>query len=172
MLSAAEERYVKPYYRAMMRGNALRHPEVVSAVAGVARDVASDEVVGLLRGEWRPRVMGAWLAAAQTSGDVTAAVLRALETSWGTLDSPPLAAAAVLLAGPAALPALETYAAREAEHRFGGADLVAAAAGYLAARYGVESVLPVPEPGERALFAALLAIAGKIREPEGGAGAR
>lgn len=168
MLSAVEERYVLPYYRTMMRGNALRHPEVVAAVAGVARDVPADVVVGLLRGEWRPRVMGAWLAAAQTSGDVTAAVLSALETSWGTLDSPPLAAVAVLLAGPAALPALETYAARDAEHGFGGTDLVAAAAAHLA----VPTVLPAPEPGDRDLFAALLAVAGEIREPAGGAGAR
>jgi hypothetical protein len=53
--------------------------------------------------------------------------LEALQASLGRLTAPPLAAAAVLLSGPSAIPALNAYMRADLESRWGSVDFVAAA---------------------------------------------
>jgi hypothetical protein len=97
-------RYVTPFYLHMMRVNAVQcGPALLDDIASVGADALASDVIGLLRLGWRERVMGAWYAVGVGGPDVTAAVLEALRTSGGSLDAPPLATAAVVLAGPAAL---------------------------------------------------------------------
>ena len=97
------ERYVQPFYLKMMRTNAVEYGAALAPdIADVGRAAGPEDVIQLLRGYWRERVMGAWLSILHREPAVTAAVLQALVTSQGSLDSPPLATAAVVLAGSAA----------------------------------------------------------------------
>src|SRR5688500_14801135 len=63
-VSRDEDRFVAPFYLAMMGTNAIEHAEadLLRRVVAVGRDASAGDVVWLLRGEWRPRVMGAWFS--------------------------------------------------------------------------------------------------------------
>ncbi len=84
----------------MMGSNAIQHADakLLRSVVEVGRDASVGDVVWLLRGEWRPRVMGAWYSLLHDSEAVTRAVLQSLATSSGSLTAPPLAVAGSALA--------------------------------------------------------------------------
>ena len=87
-VSPDEDRFVAPFYLAMMGTNAIEHAEadLLRRVVAVGRDASVVDVVWLLRGAWRPRVMGAWFSLLHDSEAVTRAVLQSLETSRGITD--------------------------------------------------------------------------------------
>src|SRR5688572_23453973 len=105
----------------MMGTNAIRYAdaELLRNVVAVGRNASVVDVVGLLRGAWRPRVMGAWFSLLHDSEPVTRAVLQSLETSSGSLNAPPLAVVAVLLANREAQGALAAYLAQDVSHDWG-----------------------------------------------------
>jgi len=157
------DRCVRPFYLNMMRTNALEYGESpVEAIRAAARDVTSEEVMSLLRGSWRPRVMGAWLAVLRPTREVKDSVLTSLTTSRGSLDAPPLAVAAVVLAGPDAIGSLEHYFAADQANAWGAAGLIAAAGEYLQEQHGTLHSLPPPTVEDRKAFDGLLAVAGKL----------
>lgn len=100
-----ERRCVLPFYLRMIGLNALSHVVPFGTLRDVARGTTDDEVARLLASEWRPRVMGAWLACGR-AGRLEGALLESLETSWGTLTAPPLAIVALHGLGAKAVPAL------------------------------------------------------------------
>ena len=121
-----------PYYLQLMRLNSVTHGrELLDSLVEVGRSVSSDEAIGLLQGGWRERVMGAWFSLLNDDDRVRDGVLQALSTSNGSLDSPPLVVAALLLAGPASLPALESYASRDVSAEWGACGFAAAAIEHL-----------------------------------------
>lgn len=127
-LSQLDQRAVKPFYRSMMGLNAIGQGADLSAVAAVGRGTTDVEVVELLHGLWRPRVMGAWLAAGRTAPGVLKALATGLATSGGTLTAPALVSVAVLQLGPEALPALHLYLERAlADPSLGAHEFTAAA---------------------------------------------
>lgn len=148
----------------MMRVNAVQYGSALldDIVAAGAEAPASD-VVRLLRLAWRERVMGAWYAVRLGGPDVTAAVLDALRTSQGSLDAPPLATAAVVLAGPAAVDGLEHYFAADQAHDWGASGLIAAAAHYLREHHGITTSLPPPTTADRDVFSALIDVARRLQ---------
>jgi Family of unknown function (DUF6000) len=79
-LTDLERRCVLPFYVRMMGLNALSHVVPFDTLRNVARETTDDEVARLLASEWRPRVMGAWLACGRTR-HLEAALLTSLETS-------------------------------------------------------------------------------------------
>ncbi len=79
-----QARYVQPFYLQMMGRNALdAAPTLLSAILEDTRPATSAEIIWLLRGAWRPRVMGAWLAVRQADPGVGDALLVSLRTSFG-----------------------------------------------------------------------------------------
>ena len=77
-----------------MGSNALRHgADLLPALRKAGSTVSQSEIIELLSGHWRPRVMGAWFALMHDDDDVAATVVRALATSLGYLDSQPLVTA-------------------------------------------------------------------------------
>jgi hypothetical protein len=152
--------YVRPYYLKMMGVNAGRaERSVLASVKETSRTVTADTVLRLLRHDWRERVMGAWYAARVGGPEVTTEVLGALQTSQGSLDAPALATAAVVLAGPDSLDAIEHYHPEDED----GATTMSAAADYLRERYHVTSTLSPAEPAAREVFDGLVEIAERIR---------
>jgi len=113
-LNPRETTFVLPFYLKLMRSNAtwVGH-EVWDGLVATGRTADIDDVVWLLRvGAWRPVVMGAWLSLRFGPEEILSEVLEALQGSGGSLTAPPLATAAVILGGPAALPALRDSQAR------------------------------------------------------------
>ena len=163
-MSPDEDRLVAPFYLAMMGTNAIRYAdaEVLRSVVAVGRNVSVADVVWLLRGAWRPRVMGAWFSLLHASEAMTRAVLQSLETSSGSLTAPPLAVAAVLLAGHEAQSALGDYVTQDLSHQWGAAAFVSAAIEHLGSRAPTElSEQP------RSSFAQMLAIGKTVRDHQG-----
>jgi len=162
-------RFVQPFYLAMMNTNAIvlgpdtYTGDLVADVRTAAREATPEQVIRLLQGEWRQRVMGAWLAVVNSDPVIDAAVLRSLETSAGYLTSPPLAAVAVTLVGPAALPSIEHYARQDLEKGWGGARMALAAAEHLSPGYPAANGLSSPSQEDRDKFANLLDVARRIR---------
>jgi hypothetical protein len=157
-------RYVQPYYMKMMRFNALENGEHLAAdIASIAAIAAPADIVGLLQSSWRERVMGAWLSIATSDDGVDAAVLEALESSQGSLDSPPLITAAVMVSGVGAMPALTAYSQADLSNGWGAADVAGAAAHHLRNEFGIESALERPPPDVAEAFDGLLAIGSLIR---------
>ncbi len=109
----------------MMGLNALSRDVPFDTLREVARGTTDDEVAELLASDWRPRVMGAWLASGRTQR-LKAALLKSLETSQGTLTAPPLATVALHGLGAKAVPSLKTYLRLDLEHQWGSASFVAA----------------------------------------------
>lgn len=161
---ALYDRFVQPFYLEMMRTNAVQHGQTLaSRIARVGRVARTDEVITLLHGFWRERVMGAWLAVLHDDDpEVQQAVLEALVTSHGSLDSPPLATAAVLLAGADALKSLEIYLANDRHYDWGSAGFFEAAIEHIREhqrRAGPDSATSE----DRADFFALLSVAERLR---------
>lgn len=124
-LTDLERRCVSPFYLRMMGLNALDHDVPFGSLREVARDTTDGEVTELLASDWRPRVMGAWLASGRARR-LEAALLESLETSNGSLTAPPLAAVALHGLGAKAVPSLRTYLRLDLEHEWGSASFVAA----------------------------------------------
>lgn len=144
-----------------MRLNALTNGrELLDSLVEVGRTVSSDEAIGLLQGFWRERVMGAWFSLLHDDDRVRVEVLQALSTSNGSLDSPPLVVAALLLAGPASLPALETYAGRDASAEWGACGFAAAAIEHLG---GGSAVACGATPDDRKSLADMLDFGRSLR---------
>ena len=155
------EQLVAPFYLKMMRENARENgPILLPQLVAAGRRATPQDVEALLDGHWRTRVMGAWFALLQDAEGVTAGVLEALRSSLGSLDSPPLATAAVVLAGQHALPFLLEYAARDAENAWGACGFVAAAIEHI----GGSCATCPPGDGDSAAFAELLALAIHLRD--------
>ena len=157
-------KFVQPFYLKMMRLNAIQYGIGLTAeIATVSRSASAWDIVYLLRSAWRERVMGAWLALRKDDPLVVAAVLHALGTSQGSLDAPPLATAAVVLAGAEALPELERYYAADQAHQWGAAGIATAAIDYLRQLRGVDSLIPSAGEDDVATFAQLIAVAEALR---------
>ena len=167
-VSPDERRFVEPFYLAMMGTNAIEHAEadLLRRVVAVGRDASAADVVWLLRGAWRPRVMGAWFSLLHGSEAVTRAVLQSLETSSGSLTAPPLAVASVLLANHEAQSALGAYVAQDVRHGWGSAVFVSAAMAHF--RLGAPIEL---SQRDRSDFGQMHAIAEALRNHEGDASA-
>lgn len=78
------------------------------------------------------------------------------------MNAPPLATAAVVLAGPDCMSSLADYHHRDVNSAWGAAEVVREASQDVAARFGVPNGLPAPEPGSDN-FARILAVAESIR---------
>ncbi len=148
----------------MMGTNAIQYAdaELLRSVVAVGRDVSVVDVVWLLRGAWRPRVMGAWFSLLHNGGAVTRAVLQSLETSAGSLTAPPLAVAAVLLAKHEAQSSLAEYVAQDVLHNWGSAAFAGAAIEHLGRRAPMEL-----SERDRSSFAQLHAIGKAVRDQKG-----
>jgi hypothetical protein len=147
-----ESTFVKPFYLKMMGLNALGvADDLWSDLVAAGRTVTVREVSWMLRtGHWRPVVMGAWfsvtVAAELVHDDLTVAMSR----SQGSLTAPPLVAAATLVAGTAAVPAMTTYIEFMTTSAFGDGseDVVAAAVEHL----GAQAAIPPTDEGRRAFL--------------------
>lgn len=132
MDSASGDRFVTPFYLEMMRTNAATaSDELISAVEEDGRHVTAEIVIAMLADPWRSTVMGAWFAVGLTDPDVTDAVVAALGQSQGSLTSPPLMTASVVLADSAAVPGLADYLDRDLAHGWGSSGFAAAAIEHL-----------------------------------------
>jgi hypothetical protein len=157
------KRFVQPWYLQMMRLGACQSGQrLAPQIARASLDADEEVVLRLLRPAWRERVMGAWLSVTRSSEIVMAEVLHQLEQSHGALDAPPLATAAVVLAGPACTSSLGQYHERDVNSGWGAAEVVRQASHDVAARFGVPNILPAPEHG-MGDFAQMLAVAESIR---------
>ncbi|GAA0242888.1 DUF6000 family protein [Cryptosporangium japonicum] len=162
MLSATEADFVKPFYLRMKGLAAVRLPDELRVrVLTAAGLVTVGEVTGMLRAEnWRPVVMGAWFSLTVPAESVRATLLEAMSRSRGSLTAPPLAAAATLLGGPAAVPSMVSYLDHILTSRRDGSEhVVAAAVEYLDAD---PPITPTDE-GRRA-FRSLLNVATTLRD--------
>jgi hypothetical protein len=122
------DQLMAPFYLKMMRGNARRYgSRLLPALVKVGRTTTPQDILALLGDHWRTRVMGAWFAVMHDDQEVTNAVLEAMRSSLGSLDAPPLATAAVILAEAQALPVLQAYAANDLANGWGACGFVAAA---------------------------------------------
>jgi hypothetical protein len=149
-LTELEERCVVPFYLQMMGLNALGYPVPFTRLRDVGRPTTNDEVIELLGGLWRPRVMGAWFAAGRTEPDVIEAVLASLATSAGSSTAPPLATVAILGSGTGAMESMRTYLEADLAHRRGSAGFIAAALEHVgAAPEGIVIQGPRPRSGTR-----------------------
>lgn len=128
-LTELERRCVLPYYRMMMALSAVTNPRYdvpFEELRELGRRTTDGEVLELLGNvNWRPQVMGAWLAAGRTKR-VGPALLESLEASRGSLTAPPLATVALHGLGAAAVPSLQVYLRLDLEGRWGAASFVAA----------------------------------------------
>jgi len=155
------DRLVAPFYLKMMRENARRNgARLLPALIKAGRATTPQDIVALLGDGWRTKVMGAWFAVMHDDDDVTHAVLEAIRSSLGSLDSPPLATAAAVLAGAQALPALQEYAVKDAANNWGACGFVSAAIEHL----GGSCVACPPIAQDKTAFTELLALAVRLRE--------
>ncbi|RQX13616.1 DUF6000 family protein [Micromonospora arida] len=167
------DRCVVPFYLDMMGTNAIRYGQpLTTALGDASRGVTPAQVTALLRDGWRPQVMGAWYSVTVAGPEVTTAVLHALATSRGALDAPSLATAAVVLAGPEAIEALERYFAADQAKGWGASGIIAAAADHVRRHHHVNTSLPAPSKTDQDTFAALLDVARRLRVASRGDGAR
>jgi hypothetical protein len=124
-LSDLERRCVVPFYLKMMGLNAIGRNVPFDELLNVARETTDDEVAALLSSQWRPRVMGAWLASGRAQR-LKPTLLASLETSAGTLTAPALATVALHGLAETAVPSLTAYLRNDLEHGWGAAPFVAA----------------------------------------------
>lgn len=154
---------VKPFYLDMMGLNGLRiMDELWVSMIAAGRTVTVSEVSWMLgTGHWRPVVMGAWFSVAVPAESVRDDLLAAMSQSQGSLTAPPLAAAATVVAGPAAVPAMIAYIdfIMAPTRRDGSEDVVAAAVEYL----GAESPLAPTDRG-RLAFHDIHGVAMRLQE--------
>lgn len=122
------DQLVTPFSLKMMRENARGYgAKLLPALVKVGRTTTPQDIVALLGDHWRTRVIGAWFAVTHDDEEVTNAVLAAVRSSLGSLDSPPLATAAIVLADAQALRALQEYAAKDVTNHWGACGFVATA---------------------------------------------
>jgi hypothetical protein len=156
-------RLVRPFYLNMMRFNAIEADEaLLRSVSEASRQATSEDVIALLRDPWRSTVMGAWISLAHSDDRVTGEVLAALDRSHGSLDAPPLVAAATVLAASTALPSLAQYAQRDAAANWGALPFVVAAIEYLS---GTSAIGQSDEPS-REMLTAMVGVANALRAGE------
>ena len=157
--------YVVPFYLQMMRLNAVGRDVSESALLAAARTIAPDEVLALLRDRnWRPQVMGAWFSVRHAAPDVVDGVLQALRESRGSLTAPPLATAAVVLAGPAAAQALRAYLRVDLDHGLGADRFIAATLEHIGAPVDDADLAGLQvTPADRHALQELLALAHQLR---------
>lgn len=136
-LNPIESRFVKPYYLKMMGLNALHLADHLWAtLIETGRGVSAADVRWMLgTGHWRPVVMGAWFSLAVPAERIADDLLIAMTESKGSLTAPPLAVAAALGAGRAAVPAMINFINfnMEPTRRDGSESIVAAAIEHLGA---------------------------------------
>jgi hypothetical protein len=163
-LSPLVERCVTPFYLRMMRLNAMKYGlALFDDIAAVGQSVTADDVVTLLRSAWRERVMGAWLATIYDEPLVQTAVLQSLESSAGSLTSPPLATVGVLLCGPESLDSLRRYRIADLANKWGAVGFIDAAIEYLGESPSPDSDESHLRPEDRSNLASLLAVAERLR---------
>jgi hypothetical protein len=157
----SHDRLAEPFYLKMMRENARENgARLLPALVEAGRTTTPQDIVALLGDGWRAKVMGAWFAVMHDDDDVMYAVLEAVRSSLGSLDSPPLATAAVVLAGAQALPALQEYAARDAANGWGACGFAATAIEHV----GGSCAACPPIEQDSTAFIELLALAARLRE--------
>jgi Family of unknown function (DUF6000) len=162
-LTDLEQRCVLPFYMTMMGLNALSHEVPFVVLRELAQETTDDEVVMLLASAWRPRVMGAWLASGR-SERLEAALLKSLETSAGSLTTPPLATVALHDLGTKGVPSLQKYLRQDVEHQWGSTSFVAAVLERLdAAPTGV-----VIDDQDRRAVEGMLTVARRLAEADPG----
>lgn len=120
-------------------------------------------VVRLMRLGWRERVMGAWMSVTRSSDKVTAEVLRQLEGSHGSLDAPPLATAAVVLAGGDSMSSLARYYEADVAADWGAANFIQQGALYIKETFGVSSSIPPTRDSKHSDFDSMIAVAESIQ---------
>ena len=119
------DHFVRPWYLHTMRTNACQYAgDLAPEIGRVALDADDDILVRLLRLGWRDRVIGEiGCRVTRDSEKVTSEVLHQLEGSHGSLDAPPIAAAAVTPVGPAAMASLAIYHQADVAEQWGAADI-------------------------------------------------
>jgi hypothetical protein len=161
-LSPVELAFVKPFYLKMMRSKALIVPDDLwDQVVDAGRVVTVADVNFMLRSEnWRPVLMGAWFSLAPV-GSIVDDLIAAMSASRGSLTAPPLAAAATLLAGAAAVPAMMNYIdfITDPRRRDGSEAVVAAAVEHL----GRDAAITVTDHA-RTMFVDLYNVASRLRQ--------
>jgi len=159
-----ESDVVKPFYLNMMGMNALDLAEDFWArVVAAGRTVTAGEVRWMLRsGHWRPVVMGAWFSLAVARDSITDHLLAAMSESKGSLTAPPLAVAATLVAGSAAVPAMTNYIdfMTAVPSRADGSEIIVGAA----VEYLGSSPSVVPPDTARQWFRDLHEVAAELRD--------
>jgi len=154
------ERYVTPFYLDMMGLNApTSGAERLATIRTLAGELDAQEVVGLLRSDWRPRVMGAWYALFNDAASVGDELLHSLETALGSLTAPALAIAASEVLGRDAVPSLEIYASADMAANYGSAGFVAA----VIERLDADPTRLKPGDQDRESVASMLAVAARLR---------
>jgi len=148
-----------------MRTNACQYAgDLAPEIGRVALDADDDILVRLLRLGWRDRVIGEiGCRVTRDSEKVTSEVLHQLEGSHGSLDAPPIAAAAVTPVGPAAMASLAIYHQADVAEQWGAADIIQEVAQFVKEQFGASNPLPRPVGGFHSTFDTLLAVAEAIR---------
>jgi hypothetical protein len=160
------KRYVAPFYLDMMMGHAIASaPKLAPSIRSASSELAEVDVVAMLKGHWRPRVMGAWYATLKPGWAVASAVLDAVATTQGALDALALATAAVVLGGPYAARSLEIGHWNLPSDDADIADVFCAAALHIGAQGSPLCRLPMPSHGARQHFAELLKVVDVLRGP-------
>jgi len=136
--------------------------ELVPSVAAVGRGAPFQDIVEMLRSPWRTRQVAAWFSVVRDEPEILPAVLGSLRTSFGSLTAPALAAAAVLLGGERAIPALLDYQAAETERNFAVSGAVSAALEYV----GATSPRGAASDSARSEFRRHLDVANEIRNAD------
>ena len=156
-------RYVAPFYLKMMRHNAIGQPsEMLAAIAAGADSASPEDVVLLLCGHWRTSVMGAWMAVRHRSEDMADALLASLRASEGSLNSPALATACVLVLGAGAADALAEYITNDHAETWGSAAFAAAAWESISGG----AVHPLATDGGRRALPQMMRVAQELRSVE------
>lgn len=162
-MNEIESTFVKPFYLKMMGLSALhRADELWASLTVASRSVTESNVRWMLQAEnWRPVVMGAWFSLAVPAESVMDDLLTAMSESKGSLTAPPLSAAATLVAGSSAVPAMVSYInfIMDPGRRDGSQHVVAAAIEHL----GSNPVIAPTDEGHRT-FRDLHDLAVRLRE--------
>jgi hypothetical protein len=162
-MNAVESTYVRPFYLKMMGLNAVRLTEELwASVIAAGRTITAGEVSTLLgTGMWRPVVMGAWFSLTVPAEQILDDLVLAMSRSQGSLTAPPLAAAATLVAGTRAVPAMITFieAMVASTRPDGSQDIVAAAVEHL----GMQPPVAPSDRGRHA-FHDILGVARRLRD--------
>jgi hypothetical protein len=149
LMCELESRFVSPFYLEMMGTNALGlADERRTALIAAGRTVTAGDVRSLFRvGAWRNEVMGAWFSLAVPADSIVAELIVAMSRSRGSLTAPPLAAAASIIAGQDAVPAMVDYINLMLDpRRNDGSDAIVAAGLEL---LGADPIVPAPNDARR-----------------------